>query len=98
MALEWGEQWLRPINERLAVKHPNLGAEEIEAYNKACREAMFHGFDQVVACLRAADQQESRARAAFGSAMRARYPWMSPGNLARVYSQGCYYAWKDGGM
>ena len=30
------------------------------------------------------------------AAVRAKYPWVSDDNVAHVYSQGGYYAWKDG--
>ena len=96
LALEWGANWLKPINERLAERHPAMSAEELEAANKACQQAMYAGFDQVVASLRAANRSEAIARGDYERAMRARFAWISQANLGRVFSQGCYYAWKDG--
>ncbi len=36
------------------------------------------------------------AFAAFTKDLRESYPWISDANLSRLFSQSCYYAWKDG--
>lgn len=39
-AMEFGKDWLRPIQERLRAKFSDLTPSELDAYDRACREAM----------------------------------------------------------
>ena len=52
---------------------------------------------QTVYALAEANGNNAR-REDFDAAMRSRYPWVDAGNLARLFSQGMYYAWKDLGF
>jgi hypothetical protein len=94
LAMEFGEHWLSPIQERLAAKCPSLSAAELDAYNDACRAAMHFGHEQVALKIREAGNDHAKHFRRFRTAVLARYPWISAGNLKRLFSQGCYYAMK----
>lgn len=96
MAMEFGQNWLKPIKERLAERFPELSASQRTEYDKICRAAMRFGHEQVNAALRQDITGGDVARTAFNEAVHARYPWIDDENLGHLWSQGCYYAWKDG--
>jgi hypothetical protein len=96
LAMAWGQHWLQPIQGRLAQAFPALDTAQLDAYDRACREAMRFGHGQVPVRWAEAAGDEAAAERAFAAAMRARYPWVSADNLGRLFSQGCYYAWKNG--
>ena len=99
LAMEWGEQWLCPIQERLATAHPELSREELDRYDELCRAAMHHAHALVAKCWRSADtRDEQLVFARFAELLGKTYPWISPENVSRAWSQGMYYAWKDGGL
>lgn len=95
LAMEWGDQWLMPIQQRLALLHPELGALELELYNEACGSAMRYGHQQIVDCLRQTRDDDKLFRI-WSATMMREFPWISAERLNRLYSQGRYYAWKDG--
>jgi hypothetical protein len=98
LAMEWGPNWLAAIQPRLAERHPELTAEELDVYETACRNAMNWGHAQVPEHLQAANRDQDEAFRRFEAAARERYPWISEKNLSHLFCQGCYYAWKDGGL
>ena len=91
LAMAWGDDWLRPIQARLAQQHPTLAAGELDRCDAVCREAMRFGHAQV---LPLAPLGESERIAAWKEQLLARYPWINEANLSRLYSQGMYYAMK----
>lgn len=96
--MEWGPNWLEPIQSRLANRFPRLTAEELDAYEAACRAAMNWGHAQVPKSWRAANRDQAEAGRLFEQAVCERYPWISEHNISHRFSQGCYYAWKDGDL
>ena len=98
LAMEWGPDWLQPIQPRLAARYPGLGAEQLDAYDAWCRGVMHWAHAQVPEHWRAAAGNEAEARRRFDEAVLSRHSVVSPDNLSRLWSQGCYYAWKDGAL
>jgi hypothetical protein len=98
LAMEWGPNWLAAIQPRLAERHPALSAEELDAYEAACRTAMNWGHAQVPEHWHAAGGDQDNAFRRFEGAVRERYHWISEKNLAHLFSQGSYYAWKNGDL
>lgn len=92
LAMAWGEHWLRPIQARLAVRHPELSAETLDELDGICRSAMRFGHRLVsdVVAARGADVP----LAEFVLALRAQHPWIDDANMVRLHSQGVYYAMK----
>lgn len=96
LAMEWGSDWLKPIQERLAQRQPTLTAAERDEINAICQAAMRYGH-QTVYALAEANGNNAR-REDFDAAMHSRYPWVDADNRARLFSQGMYYAWKNLGF
>lgn len=101
LALEFGPNWMQPIQSRLSKKFPVLRTDELDKYNSICRTAMRDGHDFVYKTLEAAadekrkisDQEVSDKLKSF---LQERYPWINSRNFRSLLSQGFYYAWKDG--
>ena len=96
LAMEWGEQWLMPIQSRLALLYPTLEALELELYNEACGSAMRFGHALVMELMRRT-RDDRELEELFMREFRDAFPWASDASMRRLYSQGRYYAWKDGG-
>jgi hypothetical protein len=96
LAMEWGENWLKPIQERLALRRPALSQSELDEINAICQAAMKFGHDSVYdLALKSGSKTKLED---FEPVMRARYPWANSENLSHLFSQGMYYAWKDKGL
>lgn len=95
LAMEFGPNWLKPIQGRLKVRHPELSADELDEYERICRAALELGTSAVPACWRQAGDEPGAFRN-WSQLVRRQYPWISDSNLKHLFSQGCYYAWKDG--
>ena len=96
LALEWGEHFLQPIQERLAARHPYLDQASLDEINDACQAAMRIGKELVHGL--AAKSGGGTNQEEFSRRMRAQIPWISRENLSRLYNQGMYFAWKDLGF
>ena len=93
--MEFGENWLQPIQSRLTKLYPELTEDELNYYNKTCREAMDIGHALVYDLVQKFGKEDSSKK--FTSDFMATYPWINKKNLDHLYSQGRYYAWKDFG-
>jgi hypothetical protein len=94
LAMAFGEDWLQPIQTRLAARFPSLSRAELDTYNATCREAMFFGHEQVVMKIPEAHKDRSVHFQLFRAAVLARFPWITAKNLSRLFSQGYYYSMK----
>lgn len=92
--MEWGTDWLRPIQERLSRIAPDLTEEELDYFNSICQEAMKFGHDKMHEL--AEKQGSSVDIDEFSGIFKQRFAWASKENIAHCFSQGMYYAWKDG--
>jgi hypothetical protein len=95
LAMEFGPNWLKPIQGRLEARHPELSADELDEYERICRAALQLGTSEVPACWRQAGDEPGAFRQ-WSELVKRQYPWMSDSNLKHLFSQGCYYALKDG--
>ncbi len=95
LAMNWGESWLAPIQERLRLMHPRLGAAELDELNQACQAAMKFGHETAYELVQTHGAEADAL--GFGSTVRGRYPWISEENLMRLFRQSLYYVWKAGG-
>lgn len=102
MALEFGPNLNQPINQRLKDQFPQLRGIDLEEANKLCYRVRDEGVNFIYNTLGSvagkretiqADQLELLLKKSL-----AKYLWISSENLGRIYSQGCYYAWKDGSI
>lgn len=92
LAMEWGENWLCPIQDRLSSKYPDLDKEALDRYDRLCRAVMNEGhglvWDMAEAGLDRVSNDEWKRQ------IKASFPWIDDSNLSRLFSQGMYYAWK----
>jgi hypothetical protein len=95
LAMDWGEDWLAPIQDRLLQRHRSLQRAELDELDAACREAMKFGHETAYAMVH--EHGKNVSQEAFVPLVRARYPWVSAENGARLFNQSMYYAWKTGG-
>ncbi len=95
LAMDWGEQWLAPIQGRLAEKFPRLARSELDALDATAREAMAFAQETILAFAARGDQGLTEEE--FSARFLAQYPWADAENVARMFRQGTYYAWKAGG-
>src|SRR4051812_11279273 len=96
MAMAFGEFWLKPIQDRLHKRYPHLSEAELEDYNEQCQKAMKFGHSELPDCWRGAGSKQEAAFQLFRERVLFLYPWVSAANLQHLFSQGCYYAFKDG--
>ena len=95
LAMDWGEDWLAPIQERLRERHPRLTRAELDELDATCRAAMKLGHETVHALVRA--HGKDLALPSFAERFAVQVPWASAENVERLFNQGLYYAWKTGG-
>ena len=91
LSLEWGENWLQPINGRVLATHPQLTRDDAETLNAWCVEVRTFAFAEVYPWY-AREVENKAARALEGT--RRKYPHIDAENLSRLYNQGMYYAWR----
>jgi len=95
LAMDWGEEWLAPIQSRLARQHPHLTRSELDELNSICQAAMH--FAQETVHTMVGQSGDNVSPDEFAAVFLARYPWVSSDNTNRLFKQGLYYAWKTGG-
>lgn len=100
-ALEFGHNWLQPIQSRLSDKFPDLKSDELNNYDSVCRTAMKQGHDYVYKTLEITTREnkkikEKQMAEELKSFLHKEYPWIDSDNLKRILTQGYYYAGKDG--
>ncbi len=100
-ALEFGPNWLKPVQSRLAAKYPDLSPEILDEYDKVCRSAMDKGHHYIYTRLeQALDAGEKISEVQLSEGLSnyllALFPWVDYRNMGHIRSQGLYYAWKDG--
>lgn len=95
LAMDWGDQWLAPIQERLARQHPTLEPHELDELNDACQAAMRFGHETAYRLVAPGGTELDAS--AFAVAVRERFPWIDAANGERLLRQSLYYLWKAGG-
>lgn len=101
MSMAFGPDWLKPIQERLGKKYPEITEEKLDEYNQICSKARDDGNDFIYRTLEKMAELKQTITSAdleyqLKTFMTTKYLWISKENLNRLFSQGCYYAWKDG--
>ena len=95
MSMEFGENWLKPINERIHKKYPDISSKDLEKLNSLCKNVNQFANNYVYKSglvingeIKFVDFNQ------FKIDILLKYDWMSENNLNRLYSQSCYYARK----
>lgn len=92
LAMEWGPDFLKPIQGRLALRYPELSAAELDEANRICQEAMRFGHSEVEKL--AVAHQFNVNKAEFALVMQQAWPWVDASNISGLFNQGMYYAMK----
>ena len=89
LATEWGENFRKPIHDRIRVSYPELDDEEIDRLTTTAREAESYiyalGEQELAGAIREADITRHA---------REKYPWLNRTNLNRLSGIAMYYARK----
>ena len=94
-SMEFGENWLKPINKRLQNKFPYLTSDELEECNTICNEVNKTANNFVYENpIKGKPEIQFVDFAEFENFMKQKFDWISIKNLKRLYSQSCYYAFK----
>ncbi|MCO4294088.1 hypothetical protein NF867_14590 [Solitalea sp. MAHUQ-68] len=101
LAMEFGKNWLQPIQDRLKKKYRFLTLQELNDYDTICRQAMHKGHDFVYNTLTELYDvnqtiSNNELKEKLKKTLLDQYPWINTSNLEALFSQSCYYAWKDG--
>jgi hypothetical protein len=83
LALDEGEHYLRPIEDRLVARHPSLGPDEAWRYDQICREIRRFAFDQFEQAHLKQISREDAVRS-----LRRKYAMIGEKNLARLEAWG----------
>ena len=95
LSMEFGENWLKPINERLSKKYSELLPVELEKYNKLCKDVNTYANDFILNNpVKHNDELIFLPFEKFKKVIHKKYAWINEDNLKQLYSQSCYYAWK----
>ncbi|MCH9693440.1 MAG: hypothetical protein K0U72_02925 [Gammaproteobacteria bacterium] len=93
LAQEWGNDWMQPIQQRLAKAFPHFSESELDRLNDLAQNAMRYSYNI------AYDLYEKTQGGDFGkewkSACLSRYAWIDDKNLNQLLSTGRFYAMKD---
>ncbi len=96
LAMEWGKNWLQPIQKRLGKLYPKLSPGELDRYDSIARKAMEYGHSTVYKMAEVVGIAIHKKE--FAVKFKAKYEWVSDENIGRCFSQGRYYAFKDIGF
>lgn len=90
-SMEFGENWLLDINDRLLNKYPELAESELDAYNILWKKVNGIAHDYVYKNF-AKFKNEMMAFSEFKKFIKVKYEWIDENNLRRLHNQSRYYA------
>jgi hypothetical protein len=101
MALEFGPNLNKPIQERIMAQFNAITKEAADTINQVCYQARDEGHHFIYSKLgeiaaKSTTISSLELETQFNQFILAKYLWINAENLGHLYSQGCYYAWKDG--
>ena len=99
-SMEFGPNWLKPIQERLSRKIPALTSDELNRFDKLCRAVRDGGIQDLHSMLEEIDPKNPKDKNEFYKGFAAlqthKHPWINKKNMDHLFSQAMYYAFKDG--
>ncbi len=95
LSLEFGENWLVDIQDRLSKKYPELSKTELdyckqlcEKINKLAHQYVANNPKKIGAEIKFTENSK------FKEFIKKKYNWINDNNIKKIYSQSCYYAMK----
>lgn len=100
LAMEFGENWLKPIQQRLFRRYNFLSKEELDKYNLICKLALEDGIRFIQNTLTNLDSRqqyigERELKLELAVFMRKKYTWINNQGIERVFNQSCYHSWNQ---
>lgn len=93
--MEFGKNWLLPVNERLSELYPELTQKELTNCNEICKKVNESAHRVVYENpVKNGAGIQFMDFGSFKDNILGQYSWVSDENLERLYSQSCYYALK----
>ena len=89
LATEWGENFRKPINERIRLKYPELTGDEIDRLKKLA--------DEAESCILSLADDELAGKISESDIVplaREKCPWVDEDQLYRIKNYGMYWARK----
>ena len=93
--LEFGENWLTDIDDRLSEKFPGLSKYDLRKCDNLCRKTA-----KIANSFVCNNPIKEKGKVKFIDSsdfkiyMLNQYDWINEKNLSHLYSQSCYYAMK----
>lgn len=89
LSIEWGENYRKPIYERLHKKYPEISAEQAEKIQKHCREA-----ESYIYALGEKELNGEISEADIVQLAHRKYPWVKAKHWYRLKNIAMFYARK----
>jgi len=89
LSLEWGKNWLAPINKRIRKKYSYLTESDAEKLNARCKEIQRFAWDL---CEKERDGKMSVGD--INKRINEKYPILDSENVSQLVSQNMYYVRK----
>ena len=87
-SLEWGPEMGKPLLGKMRTIYPKIDEETVKQLDKLCSEIKSFAWRRYE---EAFSKEISEGEA--GRLIREQYPFVDPGNLSQLHTQGMYYAW-----
>ena len=95
LSMEFGENWLTDIDDRVGKNHPKLTKSELRSCDKLCRKVNKTAHDFIRKNpIKNGEKIDFIDFSKFEDFMKIKYEWIDNTNLKKLYSQSCYYALK----
>ena len=93
--MEFGENWLQPVNKRLSKIYPGLSDNELAGCNDLCAEVNKDAHRLVYENpVPGGPEIGFMHFELFSTQLLKKFGWINKENRQRLYSQSCYYARK----
>lgn len=89
LTTEWGENYGKPIDERILAKHPDLSQDDIAVLTKISREAEYFIYSLAERELAGEISEADIPQLAIKE-----HSWLNPQNTSRLTGIGMFYARK----
>lgn len=97
LAMQFGKNWLNPVNERLKKLYPFLSDVTIDEYSSTCANVLNDGINYIAKTLSEAPNTPNKELSQlYNSFIIQSHPWISKSNTKALYKQALYYAHHDG--
>ncbi|WP_435354963.1 hypothetical protein [Emticicia sp. SJ17W-69] len=99
IAMEFGKNWLMPIQERLKSKYPFLSENDLNSFNSICKQIMNESnvfvANKIGELVRSNQNIEfTKLKEELDKFLKVKQDWIDDKNIIRLLNQAMYYAYK----